>query len=229
MLTTLTVIVMLVVAYSFFLEGLFTAVTMCLNVLIAGLVAFNYWEPLADLLDPAFTGTALEGYEDAFVLAFLFIVTLALLRLLTNNLANSVIDYTQAPQQGGAAVVGLLTGYLLCGFFVCLLQTLPWHKNFMGFEAKASETDGIVRELLPSDRVWLALMRRAGAYPLCNREDTAAPQDPNSDSYYYDRAITFDKYGTFELRYERYRRYGDSENPRKYEGELDRELHRPVP
>jgi hypothetical protein len=229
MLTILTVIVMLSVGYAFFLEGLFTAVTMCLNVLIAGLVAFNFWEPLADLLDPAFTGSAMDGYEDAFILAFLFVGSLALLRLVTNNLAPAVIDYTQVPQQGGAAVVGLLTGYLVCGFFICLMQTIPWHKNFMGFEARVSDSDGLTRELLPPDRVWLALMRRVGAYSLSSREDPSAPIDPNSDTYYYDRAVTFDKYATFELRYERYRRYGDSTNPPKYQGELDRELHRPVP
>jgi hypothetical protein len=226
MLGAFTIFIMLAVAYAQFREGLFTALTMCLNVLIAGLVAFNFWEPLANLLDPLFQANFLAGYEDAIVLVFLFTLTLGLLRLITNNFANTVIDYPQLAQQGGAAVAGLLTGYLVCGFMVCVLQTLPWHKNFMGFDYRYSEGEDAFRRLFPPDRVWLAMMRRAGAYPLANKEDPQGKADANKDSYHYDLHTTFDKYGTFELRYERYRRYDDSSNPLKYNGELNRELHR---
>jgi hypothetical protein len=227
MLTYLTIFMMLAVGYAYFREGLFTAFTMLCNVMFAGLLAFNFWEPLANLLDGPLQGSALEGHEDFLVLLVIFCLTLGLLRLVTNNLANNLVDYTAVPQQIGGAFVGILTGYLAAGFFISALQTLPWHDQFLGFEAKA-QSESPLRRVFPPDRVWLAMMRRAGAYPLANQEDPDVPEG-DDDIDEYDKYLTFDKYGTFELRYKRYRRYGDTHNPLKYQGELDRELHHPLP
>jgi len=51
LLTVLTILVTLAVGYAYMREGLFTAFCMCCNVLIAGLLAFNFFEPLAELLE----------------------------------------------------------------------------------------------------------------------------------------------------------------------------------
>jgi len=226
MLLWFTVFVMLAVGYVYFKEGLFTAVTMCCNVFIAGLVAFNFFEPLANLIEPSLSESFLAGFEDAFCLIALFCLTLGLLRMVTNNLSNTLLDYHQLPQQGGGTLIGLFTGYLIAGFMICVMQTLPLHEQFMSFDWHYTEGDSMVRQLFPPDRVWLAAMRRAGAYALSNEEDFKVRLDENSDSYYYDRHITFDKYATYELRYQRYRRYGDKRDPLKYQGEFDKEIHR---
>jgi hypothetical protein len=195
LLSILTVLIMLIVTYAFWQEGVLTAFTMLCNVLLAGLVAFNFWEPLAALLDPFLADnlTFLHGYEDSICLMLLFSLTLGLLRLTTNNLANRLVEYHPVLQQGGSVVCGLITGYLASGFLLCVLQTLPWHRSFMGFEAKvdpdASGAKG--RRVLPADRVWLYLMHRAGLAPLAQ----ASP--------------TFDADGSFEDRYQRYRREGE--------------------
>src|SRR5438132_13653188 len=115
----LSVVIILLVAYAYLHEGLFTACTMAINVLLAGLVAFNFWEPLAALLDPMLAGSFLHGYEDAFCLIVLFTVVLGLLRTLTNALANSRIEFRGWVQTGGGILFGLLTGYLVSGFLLC--------------------------------------------------------------------------------------------------------------
>jgi hypothetical protein len=165
---------------------------MC-NVFAAGLVAFNFWEPIAAELDPLLAGTFLHGYEDSVCLVLLFALTLGLLRLATNNLANRMVEYHPVLQQGGSVVCGLITGYLASGFLLCALQMLPWHHNFMGFEGKVNPdaAGAKFRRVLPPDRVWLALMHRAGLGPL-TRE-----------------VPTFDADGSFEDRYQRNRREGD--------------------
>jgi hypothetical protein len=217
----LSVVIMAAVAYAYLREGLFTACTMAINVLLAGLVAFNYWEPLAALLDPMLAGSFLHGYEDAFCLVGLFCLVLGLLRTITNNLASSRIEFQGWVQSGGGILFGLITGYLAAGFLVCTLQTLPWHENFMFFEPKyETGPEHLLRHVLPPDRVWLGLMHRAGAYAFCNHED---PRQADSSSN-YDRCLTFDKYGTFELRYARYRRYADNREAMPYLGEFDQEL-----
>jgi hypothetical protein len=219
----ISVVVMLIVAYAYYREGLFTACTMAINVLVAGLVAFNFWEPLAALLDPMLAGSFLHGYEDAACLILLFALTLGFLRLVTNGLASSRLDFPAWLQSGGGTLFGLLTGYLVSGFLLCTLQTLPWHRNFMFFEPKyQTGPEHMLRHVLPPDRVWLGLMHRAGAYAFSNGEDAkAGPSDSE-----YDRSLTFDKYGSFEFRYARYRRYGDNHEPMPYLGEFDQELSR---
>ena len=52
MLTLLTILIVLGLAGLFVIQGLATAFTTFCNVVLAGLIAFNFWEPLADLLEP---------------------------------------------------------------------------------------------------------------------------------------------------------------------------------
>jgi hypothetical protein len=189
MIVFVTFAVMLIVAYSFFREGVLTAVTMLVNVFVAGLVAFNFWEPIASAVEPSLQGSLLEGYEDSLVLFALFTLTLGGLRLVTNNLANAELQLPALVNQVGAVVVALLTGYLLAGFLVCMAQTLPWDKNFLGFEPMADADAPKLRRFMSPDRVWLALMHRAGAGPLSQADST-----------------TFDPEGSFEMRYARERR-----------------------
>jgi hypothetical protein len=193
-LSAFTVIIMLVLAYVFFREGLFTALTMAFNLLIAGVVAFNFFEPMASMAEPFLQNTFLEGYEDPFFMVSLFCGTLALLRFCTNSMANCVVDYHPALNQGGAVVVALLTGYLLSGFLVCMLQTLPWQVDFLGFDHKVdAQSAGKARRFFPPDRVWLAAMRRIGTGRL------GYPEGPS-----------FDPTGSFSLRYAQLRRYKSS-------------------
>jgi hypothetical protein len=196
MLEFATLAIMLIVAYSYFREGVLTALTTLVNVFVAGLIAFNFFEPLAEQLEtsmPAF----LEGYEDAICLFGLFIAPLAGLRWLTNNLANQEIELPALVQQFGAAGTGLLTGYLLAGFLFCMLQTLPWSERFMGFNYQVSKEEAGFRKFVPPDRVWLALMNRAGA--------------PLNGPFSQEESTAFDPEGTFEIRYGTKRRVKDQD------------------
>jgi hypothetical protein len=216
-----TVVFMLIIAYVFFLEGVFTAFFMTFNIFFAGLVAFNFFEPLADLLEPPLAGTFLGGFEDAFCLTAIFCLTLGLLRLITNSINHTRILLPAALQSGGAVLFGLVAGYLLSGFLLCTFQTLPWHQNFLSFNPTFEPgPEHLFRRVMPPDRVWLALMYRAGACAFSSDED----DNPKSSAT--TRYKTFDKYGTFELRYARYRRYNSEGVVRPYQGELDDEVFR---
>jgi hypothetical protein len=200
MLAAFTIVVVLAVAYAFFLQGLLTAFAMLVNVFIAGLVAFNFWEPIAAELDQSLHGTFVEGYEDWICMIGLFCVTLTVLRLITNVIAANEPEVQPIVQQGGAAVCGALTGYLTAGFIICAMQTLPLSADFLGFNSKVEYVSG-VRRFLPSDRVWLALMQRGSLGPLSTDGDG------------------FDPRGYFELGYQRHRRYSAGSDPKRYRGE----------
>lgn len=201
MLIVLTILIIAAVGYAFFVEGLFTAFVMFCNVFAAGLVAFNFWEPIAEAIG------GLGGYEDSLVLVLLFSLTLGLLRLTTHNIATNLIEFNFLMDKIGGALFGLATGYLISGFLACVFQTLPWHEKFMQFDYEVKPNEGM-RRIFPADRMWLALMRRAGAEPFAT-----------------DEGKTFDPFGTFELRYARYRRYADDREPLSYQGEFENEIH----
>ncbi|MBI1915465.1 MAG: CvpA family protein, partial [Planctomycetes bacterium] len=167
MLAFFTLLIMLGVCYAFWREGLFTTCCMFINVVLAGLIAFFFFEPIADELDALVQGSFLSGYEDCFSLIFLFSLTLGLLRLATNSFAYTELDFPPGLLRGGCVVFGLLTGYLVAGFLLCAMQTLPLPEDFMGLEVRTNENQPkTLRRLLPPDRVWLAMMHRAGAGPL---------------------------------------------------------------
>ena len=205
MLAFLTILIMLGVCYAYWREGLLTACCMFINVVLAGIVAFFFFEPLANELDPLLHGSFLAGYEDCFSLILLFSVTLGLLRLATNTIAFTDLDYPPALLRGGGVVFGLLTGYLVAGFLLCAFQTLPLPDDFMGFETRVNENQPkTLRRILPPDRVWLAMMHRIGG----------------EGSLSWGERPTFDPNGNFELRYGRYRRKDANDKTHKDDGAL---------
>jgi Colicin V production protein len=204
MLNFLTVVIIGIVCYAFWREGLLTACSMFINVIIAGLVAFSFWEPLANEIEPTLTGFFLEGYEDCLCLILIFSLTLGLLRLVTNTLAYTVLDFHPLALQGGAVFFGALTGYLVAGFLVCAIQTLPMPRDALQLEYRVDpERPKALRHVLPPDRVWLAMMHRAGLGPFA-----------------WDEGPTFDPHGNFALRYARYRRLDDRGQKMKNDGAL---------
>jgi hypothetical protein len=200
----------LAVGYASIMEGLFTAFMMCVNVIVSSILTCTLWEPLANEMEPGLAGTFFAGYEDMMAMILVFAVSLALLRTISNNLVNTQLEYDETLQRGGAAIFGMISGYLTAGFFVCALQTLPWDQNFLGFEAKYEREQSFIRSYLPPDRLWLALMHYGSDNGFANSEDEG-----------------FDEGGTFELRYARHRRHANGQQPVPYRGEFDADLHPP--
>jgi hypothetical protein len=179
---------------------------------------------LADLLDPLLTGTFLKGFEDFLSLIAIFCVCLGLMRAVANAMAPKQIQYPDGLQRLGGAVFGLATGYFVAGFLLCAMQTLPWHQNFMAFEPLyESGPEHTIRQVLPPDRVWLGLMYRAGAVPFA----TSDIDDRYTAGTTTEKHFTFDKFGTFELRYARFRRWDNAGAINPYQGEFAEQLRGP--
>ena len=193
MLIVFTLIVMGITAYYHWREGLFTAATLLACVFLSGLFAFNFFEPLAGWFERMVERSALHGYEDFIALVLLFSVALGLLRAATNAINYSEIEFQPMLNQIGGGVIALITGYLLSGFLICAMETLPWSQHFLGFEPY-QETEMRTRSLIPADRLWLALMHRAGNATLSRGEG----------------AKTFDPEGSFESNYFHSRRHADA-------------------
>ncbi len=204
----LTLLLMAIIAYAFWREGPLTSFAMCANVLIAGLLAFNFFEPIAGAFESAFADTFLQGTEDALAMMAIFLPVLMLLRWITNSIASTHMEYPPILYRGGSVVFGLLTGYLLAGILICMMLTLPVQPNFLEFEpyvppnVPGKEKSSTVRKILPPDVVWLATLRFV------------------SDEKRLGSDQQFDPRANYELRYERFRRFKE-DKPMPYHGEID--------
>jgi len=194
MLSFFTIVIMLIAAYAFWRQGVLPAFAMAVNILLAGLIAFNFFEPIAGELDSMLADSFLHGYADSLCLVVLFSLTLVFLRWASNALIHTIIEYDAVIQQIGAALFGALAGYLVAGFLLCVAQTLPLDRHFLRFEAQLNPSGpgAKIRRVLPPDRVWLALMHRA-----------------STESLGWDETTSFDPDGSFELRYAQERRISE--------------------
>jgi colicin V production protein len=179
----LTITLMLFLAALQSRAGLFSGLVHLGNTVLAGFMAFNFWEPLARSLGA--TSPRCDQYADAIWLTALFVLFHILLRLLTSYLAPRRVALPPRVQQIGGAVVGSITGYVLAGVIICVLQTLPLPERFLGHDAEAGSALGA------PERVWLGIVHRASGVVF---------DEPGDDERW------FDADGSFAARYTRYRR-----------------------
>src|SRR5438552_5477647 len=111
MIVVVTIVIMLACGYAQYRNGLFTSCAMLIAVFISGLIAFGFWELLADLMEPAFQTSTVAGCEDMIALTVLFGVALLGLRLGITYIAPDLIDEHGFVQHVGGSAVGLVTGY----------------------------------------------------------------------------------------------------------------------
>jgi len=192
----LVLAIILTVALFHTREGLFGAAVVFLNVVIAGFATFCLFEPLASWLGGL--APAMDAYADAVCMTLTFLLCLLLLRFATGLLVPSDLEFPEWPRRIGGGLFGLVTGYVVSGLFLCLLQTLPLPQQFLGYNAKGGMGLG------SPDRVWLATVHRASGQILHQAERK-----------------WFDADGSFIPRYARYRRMAlDQTVPRRNRGEL---------
>ncbi|MSR30055.1 MAG: CvpA family protein [Gemmataceae bacterium] len=199
-----TIVIMLAVGYAFWREGLITAIGNFVLLMISFAMVGCFMDPVASFLGGYFNGHLVSGFEDATAMAGIFALSYTLLRLAANQISPTMLDLPLLAHQAGALALGFLVGFLVSGFLWCLMQTLPWTTNFWGFRPR-SETGPISGfAAFRPDRVWLATMAFLSKGSLSNGN----PFDPS---------------GSFEIRYERYRRFEkEGGSPKVFEeGDLD--------
>lgn len=191
--------IILAVGYSHFREGFFIAAIRLVAVVLAGLTAFSVYEPLANELEPSLTGF-LDGYADALCLVGVFAAVYGALTAAASALAVNEPKLPNQVIQPAGGALGLVTGYFLAGFLLCVLQTLPWHEHFLGFQPRKQA--GWTNRNMPPDETWLRLVTALSRGSLVGNDATKAMHD-------------------FEPGYTEHRRYGDNRDalPQKPEPE----------
>lgn len=129
-------------------EGAFGAGTILLSVIISGLLAMNFFEPLAGVLE----NIAMIGPKaDMIALLGLFAVFLTVMRVICEKLSPTYIGLHRLAHDIGSWGFGALTGYVTAAILLTAVHTSPLPLPFLGFKPARNNLFNIVAP----DRQWL--------------------------------------------------------------------------
>ncbi len=116
--------------YALASEGLWGAALMSLNILFAGLIALNFYEPLAAII--AENVEFLSGFADTMALLGIFAVALVGLRIGTETLAPAMVRFPGPVYFLGRWLFGFAGGAMVIGFLLVAFHTAPVNKFIFG-------------------------------------------------------------------------------------------------
>lgn len=193
-------VLILGMTYALASEGLWGAALMFMNSLFAGLIALNFYEPLAGLIAQA---SFLSGFADTLSLLSLYGVSLLILRLATDQLGPTMVRYPTPIYHLGRWGFGLLGASVTMGILLLGYHTAPIHKKmFYGtynYDLKPPFGVGL-------DWQWLGFFQYATGYTFA-RYSPNNPVDPFNE---FENARAFDLRGRWLIDHQNGRPYGET-------------------
>jgi hypothetical protein len=119
----------LLMTYALSSEGLWGAALMFFNVLFGGLIAFNFYEPLARLIDSTGIGW---GFSNTLSMLSIFFVSVLLLRMTTETLAPAMVRFPTPVYHAGRLFFALATSLVMMAILILSFHTAPVHKRIFG-------------------------------------------------------------------------------------------------
>jgi hypothetical protein len=155
-------------------EGMWSNAIRLINVVIAALLAVDFFEPVARWLDswqPSYT-----YLWDFLALWGLFAVFMVIFRELTSFLSPVKVRFLKLADRIGNGMFCLLIGWVMVCFTMTTLHTAPLGRTFLfgGFKAE----DRMIMGLAP-DRQWLGFVQGVSTGALCRSDPR--PFDPKNE------------------------------------------------
>lgn len=142
-------------------EGAWGAVFIFLSVVFAGLLAMNFFEPAAALLEGSISREGSWSRRwDFIALTGIFILGVFAFRLASEQLCPTFMEVHPLAYDGLRWGVGLLTGYVTMAFLLTAIHTAPFPREFLGFTPERNNLLGIAAP----DRQWLGFVQRASEF-----------------------------------------------------------------
>ncbi|QDT24968.1 Colicin V production protein [Gimesia panareensis] len=133
-------------------EGAWGAGFIFVSVLLAALLAMNFFEPLATFMGNNVIGSgAWQQRWDSIALVGLFVGFVFLFREVTVRIAPAYMQVHPLVHEIGRWGFAALTGYITMAFLLTALHTTPLPREFAGFTPERKNLFGVVAP----DRQWL--------------------------------------------------------------------------
>jgi len=133
-------------------EGLWGAALVFFNVLFAAMISFNFYEPLARLLD----STGINwGFSDTLCMLGLFCIALLILRMTTETIAPVMVKFPPAVYHAGRLIFGIGGAAVTMAIVLLAFHAAPVHKKIFGsIDHKTKPPFG-----LGLDHMWLSFFQ----------------------------------------------------------------------
>lgn len=137
-------------------EGAWGAALSLLGVLFAGLLAMNYFEPLAETMQVALgLGVSWNNRLDFVAMMLLFIGFIFAFRIGSEQIMPNFIHVHPLAHDGVRWVAAAATGYLTMAILLTSLHTAPLPRTFFGFTPERNNFLG----MSAPDRQWLGFVQ----------------------------------------------------------------------
>jgi hypothetical protein len=194
-------------------EGMWSNAVRLVCMITAGLLAMNFFEPVAKLLDDQ-VGDSYTYFWDFVALWGLFALSLLILRLLTDTISRVRVRFLKIVDQWGGVAFAVCCGWFMVCFTTATLHTAPLARNFLygGFKVPP---DRNFFGLAP-DWQWLGFVRHVsgGVYSrnLSDQEKREGKYGPGDVAVFDSAQLPADKrfISRYALRRDEVERMADS-------------------
>ncbi len=125
----LLIAIFLACAASLYQEGMWGNALNVVNVTLAGLIAFNFFEPMARGLEGMIP--AMAFYHDFLALWVVFCISLMILRTATKLISRVKVRFVALVDRIGSGSLAALVGWIMVCFTTASLHTAPLARNFL--------------------------------------------------------------------------------------------------
>ncbi len=195
MLTLILLLIFLVFVAVLWLQGLWSNLVTLINMLLAMMLAFNFYEPISKLI---FNQERSYNYlYDFLVLWVSFALFFGVLRLFTDLLSRRRVVFNFWVETVGRSVTALWIAWLFIGFICATMHTAPLGPHPMGYQQ--SPMSGNFLGMAPG-RQWLGFMQSRSRGALSG--GSGGEFDPNSEFIlkYHQRRVDFENEPKYRVR-----------------------------
>ncbi len=196
MLTLVVLIVIAIIVAMLWNEGVWSNTITLFNIFFAGLIATNYYEPVANFLDKQ--APSLTYFWDFLALWGVFAFTFAMLRELTIRASRTRVRFKLPVEQFGRILLAGAAAWVFISFMLFTLHTAPLARTaFGGSFAKTPTSNNFY---LSPDRLWLALIHSRSQGALATSEPRVFDPQGEFILKYGERRKRFSQMTTHKVR-----------------------------
>lgn len=152
----LVIVFVLGIAYTWSVRGVFSSMIHAMCVVFAGAIAFAVWEPLAMLLLGVSSSPIVEGMAWGVSLIVPFVISMLVLRVITDKVVTANIKNVKAVDYGGGAAFGLVSSVVTAGVLVIATGYMRLPSTFLGYQPVwYSDNPNGSGSLVENQRLWI--------------------------------------------------------------------------
>ena len=150
-------------------QGLWSNIVTLINMLFAMMLAFNYFEPVSDLLDGV--EASYTYLWDFLALWGLFAIAFGLLRLVTDMVSRKRVVFDFWVETIGRSILAVWIAWLFIGFTCATMHTAPLGEQPLGFQPTPKSGNFLGMD---PGRHWLAFMQSRSRGALSRGDSSGA-------------------------------------------------------